>query len=134
MKRLAEGNFQNAWGGIASLTLALPIIWTDASTRGFSLQDIARWMSAKPAQLAGCATKKGAISPGHDADLVILAPEEEFVVTEAHLHYRHRVSPYLNQRLRGVVKKTFLRGNLVFDQGQFPGDPAGRECRRQSPD
>jgi len=133
MKRLAEGNFQKAWGGIASLSLALPIIWTKASTRGFSLEDLARWMSAGPARLAGCASKKGAIVPGYDADLVIFAPQEEFVVTEANLHYRHRVSPYLNERLRGVVKKTFLRGREVFAEGAFPGDPAGRECRLSQP-
>jgi allantoinase len=128
MKGLAEGHFRKAWGGIASLSVALSVMWTEARKRGFSLGDIARWMGERPARLAGCDQRKGAIGPGCDADLVVFAPEEEFVVTEERLHYRHRVSPYLGERLAGVVKKTFLRGECVFDGGEFPGEPAGREC------
>jgi allantoinase len=130
MKRLGEGSFQKAWGGIAGLSMALPVIWTSAERRGFSLQDMARWMAEGPARLAGCAGRKGRIAEGCDADLVVFAPEEEFLVTEDRLHYRHRVSAYLGQRLRGVVKKTFLRGACVFDGGEFPGEIGGQECRR----
>jgi allantoinase len=87
-------------------------------------------MSEGPARLAGCDARKGRIAEGYDADLVVFAPEEEFVVTVDRLHYRHRVSPYLGERLAGVVKKTFVRGTCVFSDGQFPGEPGGRECRR----
>ena len=127
MKRIAEGDFRTAWGGIASLSIALPLMWTDASKRGFTLLDLARWMSAEPARLAGCETRKGRIAAGYDADFVVLDPESEFVVTEDRLHYRHTLSPYLGETLRGVVKATYLRGNLVFDGGKFPGEPGGRE-------
>lgn len=130
MKRLEEGNFQKAWGGIAGLSLALPVIWTEARGRGCSLAHVVRWMAEGPARLAGCARRKGSIEAGYDADLVVFAPEEEFTVTEDRLHYRHRVSAYLGERLAGVVKKTFVRGTCVFDGGEFPGEPAGRECRR----
>src|SRR5271154_1663828 len=41
MKRLETGNFKTAWGGIASLSVALPVMWTEASRRGFTLRDIA---------------------------------------------------------------------------------------------
>lgn len=130
MKRRVEGNFQKAWGGISGLSVALPVIWTEARHRGFSLRDIALWMAERPARLAGCDQRKGSIAEGYDADLVVFAPEEEFAVTEERLHYRHRVSPYLGERLRGAVKKTFVRGTCVFDDGQFPGEPRGQECRR----
>jgi allantoinase len=130
MKRLGERNFQTAWGGIATLSLALPVMWTDASRRGFSLADIARWMAEGPARLAGCETNKGGIAKNFDADFVAFEPETEFIVTEDHLYYRHRVSPYLGEKLRGVVKATYLRGNCVFADGQFPGGPSGRELRR----
>lgn len=130
MKELAEGNFRRAWGGISGISLALPVIWTEASRRGFSLQDMVRWMAEGPARLAGCGDRKGSIAEGYDADLVVFAPEQEFLVTEDRLHFRHRVSAYLGERLNGVVEKTFVRGTCVFDGGQFPGEPRGRECRR----
>jgi allantoinase len=97
MKRLVEGNFRTAWGGIASLSVALPVMYTEASHRGFSLIDIARWMSEAPAQLAGCHSHKGRLAPGFDADFVVFDPEREFVVSEDRLYYRHPVSPYLGE-------------------------------------
>jgi allantoinase len=129
MKRLAEGNFQTAWGGIASLSVALPVMHTEATKRGFSLTDIARWMSEAPASLAGCDKRKGRLAPGYDADFVVFEPETEFVVTEDRLHYRHPVTPYLGEKLRGTVKATYLRGQLVFDNGKFPREPIGVEYR-----
>jgi allantoinase len=130
MKRLSERNFQSAWGGIAGLSLALPVMWTEARARGFTLSDIARWMAEGPARLAGCQTRRGRIAKGFDADFVVFEPEAEFVATEDHLHYRHRVSPYLGEKLRGVVKATYLRGDCLFSDGNFPGEPKGREFRR----
>jgi allantoinase len=127
MKRLTEGNFQTAWGGIASLSVALPLMWTEASSRGFTLLDLTQWMSAEPARLAGCDSRKGRIAPGYDADFVIFDAEREFVVTEEKLYYRHAVSPYMDETLRGVVKATYLRGKPVFVEGQFPGEPEARE-------
>lgn len=129
MKRLAEGNFASAWGGIASLSVALPVIHTEATRRGFSLCDIARWMAEGPAKLAGCDDRKGRIAAGYDADFVIFDTDSEFEVSEHRLYYRHPVSPYLGEMLRGEVKATYLRGSLVFRAGEFPGDPAGREYR-----
>jgi allantoinase len=130
MKRLAEGDFRSAWGGIASLSLALPLMYTEASKRGFSLSDIANWMSEAPATLAGCHAEKGRLAAGHHADFVVFDPESEFLVSEDRLHYRHPVSPYLGEKLRGVVKATYLRGRKVFSDGEFPGEPTGMEYRR----
>jgi allantoinase len=127
MKRLDEGNFRTAWGGIASLSIAVSLVWTDASRRGFTLLDLSHWMSAAPARLAGCDARKGKIAAGYDADFVVFDPEGEFVVSEDNLHYRHPVSPYMGERLRGIVKATYLRGNLIFADGKFPGEPGGRE-------
>jgi allantoinase len=127
MKRLAEGKFRTAWGGIPSLSLALPLIYTEAAKRGFTLSDIVRWMAEAPAALAGCASRKGRLAPGYDADFVVFDTESTFVVTEDRLHYRHRVSPYLGETLRGTVKATYLRGAPVFSDGQFPGEPIGHE-------
>ncbi len=105
-------------------------MWTEANGRGFTLCDIARWMAEGPARLAGCEKRKGRIAKGFDADFVVFEREAEFVATEEHLHYRHRVSPYLGEKLRGVVKATYLRGDCVFADGEFPGEPIGHELRR----
>jgi allantoinase len=129
MKCCEEGNFRQAWGGIASLSMALPVVWTEAKARGFDLNDLARWMSEKPAKLAGCDNRKGMLTPGCDADVVVFDPEQEFSVTEDRLHHRHPISPYLGEKLCGVVKRTYLRGQLVFRDGAFVGEPAGQEVR-----
>jgi allantoinase len=130
MKRLADGNFRKAWGGIPSLSIALPVMHTEATKRGFALTDIARWMAEAPAKLAGCHTRKGRLAAGSDADFVVFDPESEFVVSEDRLHYRHPVSPYRGEKLRGLVKATYLRGRRVFSDGEFPGEPIGEEHRR----
>ena len=132
MKRLEEKSFKNAWGGIASLSMALPLMWTEARQRGFTLNDLTRWTAEAPARLAGCSARKGRIAEGFDADFVIFEPETEFVVTEDRLYYRYPVSPYLGKKLRGVVKATYLRGQVVFSDGQFSAAARGREIPRQS--
>jgi allantoinase len=106
------GDFGSAWGGIASVQLALPVVWTYGRERGCSLADVARWMAAVPARTAGLAAK-GAIAVGRDADLVAFAPDAEFVVTAEMLHNRHKLTPYLGQRLTGVVRRTWLRGRDI---------------------
>jgi allantoinase len=132
MKRMVEGDFRAAWGGISSLSLSLSVMWTEASGRGFALSDLASWMAEGPARLAGCGEKKGRLAVDCDADFVVFDPEAEWAVTEAQLHYRHAVSPYLGERLRGRVLLTFLRGQCVFQKGEFPSGPGGREYTRKS--
>ena len=130
MKRLGERNFQTAWGGIASLSAALPVMHTETCLRGFSLLELASWMSSAPAKLAGCEKRKGKIAAGYDADLLIFDPDSEFVLQQSHLHYRHPVSPYLGEKVRGKVQATYLRGHLAFKDGNFSDEPRGQECRR----
>jgi allantoinase len=127
MKRFAEGNFQTAWGGIPSLSVALPVMYTEARARGFSLMDIARWMSEAPAKLVGCQREKGKIAAGYDADLVVFDENSKFLVTPERLHHRHSFSPYLGETLQGEVKATYVRGRLVFADNAFHGKPEGRE-------
>ncbi len=110
LKLQAEGDFLRAWGGIASLQLRLPAVWTGAAARGLALEQMAELLCAGPARLAGLEGCKGAISPGCDADLVLWNPEEEFVVQETTLAHRHGLTPWLGRRLKGTVQATFVRG------------------------
>jgi allantoinase len=108
-KCLDTGDFGAAWGGIASVQLGLPAIWTEAAARDIPLTDVVRWMATAPAALTGLADR-GAIAPGQQADLCIFAPDERFVVDPARLQQRNPISPYAGKELRGVVKQTWLHG------------------------
>lgn len=119
LKQLQSGDFMKAWGGIASLQLALPVLWTIAKSNNASLNDLALWLCEKPALLAGLQNSKGKIAKGFDADLVVMDEEEKFLVTENIIQHKHKVTPYLNKELSGVVKQTYLAGVKVFDNGSF---------------
>ena len=130
MKCMDTGNFLQAWGGISSLQLGLPVMWTKLNRRNYSLNHLVRWMCGGPARLAALDTRKGAIAAGYDADIVIWNPEKRFTVRPEMLHHRHKLTPYLNQPLRGEVEATFLRGAMIYDRGQFLGTPQGALLRR----
>jgi allantoinase len=112
LKLAGDGDFAVAWGGIASLQLGLPIVWTEARRRGIRLERVVDWMSTAPARFAGLAAK-GAIEVGRAADLAVFAPDESFTVDAAALEHRHPVTPYDGRELTGVVRATYLAGERV---------------------
>jgi allantoinase len=124
LKRIDEGDFVNAWGGIASLQIGMAVVWTAARTRDVDQRDLARWLSTTPARLAGLERRKGAIAVGLDADLVIWDPGAAWTVDAGALYHRHPITPYHGQRLRGRVVRTFVRGAVVYDDG-IVGPPRG---------
>lgn len=112
--KASGGDFFSAWGGIASLQLSLPAVWTVVRGLGFGPERIAEWMSAAPAQIAGLVGRKGVLAPDHDADIVVWEPEESFVVDAASLLHRHKVTPYAGRGLFGVVRATMVGGRFAF--------------------
>jgi allantoinase len=114
-------DFGVAWGGIASVQLGLPAVWTGARSRGFSLVDVVQWMGSGPAALVGL-EDRGRIAVGMQADLVRFAPEASFTVSAAALKHRNAVSAYDGRELVGEVRETWLRGVPVSDQDE----PRGR--------
>ncbi len=115
LKKLDEGDFGNAWGGISSLSLGLMSIWTRASERGHSLDTLAKWMCHAPSVFAGVSKTKGSLEAGKRADFVLFDPDAEQTLEEEHLFFRHRVSPYLGKKVRGKIHATFLGGEQIFD-------------------
>jgi allantoinase len=130
MKLPGEGDFMRAWGGIASLQLSLPAVWTEAASRGYAVPRLAGWMCRGPARLAGLEKWKGTIAVGCDADLVIWNPSAKFVVEPSELHHRHKITPYAGRTLKGVVDTTILRGRKIYERGEFCASPTGRVLHR----
>jgi allantoinase len=141
LKHRNSGRFDHAWGGIASLGLALPVVWTGLRAHDVSENDslayVTKWLSAQPARLAGLAGQKGALHPGLDADIVVFDPDVQWTVTENDLHFRHKVSPYLGAQLRGQILETWLRGECIYKHpvpnltsNLVHTHPRGQELRR----
>ena len=126
LKRRDSGDFGDAWGGIASLQLGLPAVWSEARRRGHGLADVVRWMCEAPADLVGLRTK-GRLAPGCDADLCVFAPDEELTVDPTRLRHRHPVTPYAGRTLTGTVRQSWLRGAPIDPDGEPAGTLLTRE-------
>jgi len=121
LKRLEAGDFSLAWGGISSLQLGLPVVWTEARRRGHTLAEVMLWMAARPAAYLGI-TSKGRIEVGRSADFSVFAPDETFEVDAAALRHRNPVTPYQGRTLSGVVRQTYLGGERVVIGGPPRGN------------
>jgi len=110
-KDLDGGDFGRAFGGISSLQLALPALWTQAARAGFGLPDVCRWMAQAPAALAGL-TDRGVVAPGRRADFCVFDPDASWVVRGAELRHRHPITPYEGVELTGAVRQMW-RGGLL---------------------
>ncbi len=129
LKKMELGNFKEAWGGIAGLQFSLPVIWTEMVSRGLTLEYLSNLMAQSTTQFLKIKGKSGKIEVGMDADLVVWDPEALFTFNESQIYHRHKVTPYLGKKLQGIVKKTFVRGQCVYDLGKFTG-PLGQEVSR----
>ncbi|KAK9325922.1 hypothetical protein V1517DRAFT_313019 [Lipomyces orientalis] len=114
LKDLEVGDFFKSWGGVSGLGLGLSILWTEASKRGIGLEKVSEWTTRNTARQVGLQGRKGEIAIGYDADFVVFDPELEFVVTEDKIHFKNKISPYKGLTLKGLVEKTYLRGNCIY--------------------
>jgi allantoinase len=130
MKRREAGDFMQAWGGISSLQLRLPVMWTLLRERGFSIAQLVEWLARAPARLVGLEKRKGTIAVGLDADIVIWNRDATFSVEPSMIEHRHKLTPYMGQTLCGRVEATYLRGEKIYERGQFAPEPVGRLLKR----
>ncbi len=132
LKRSDVGDFSAAWGGISSLQLGLPVVWSEARARGYPFTAMARWMSEAPARIAGLDDRKGRIAAGLDADLVAWDPDGDLTVEAGHLHARHKLTPYLGRALKGRVLATYLRGTPIYEGERHAATPHGKPLHHRS--
>ena len=125
LKHIDTGDIENAWGGISSLQFGLSIIWTEAQQRSYSLLDVINWMATEPANFAGLGDRKGQIACGYDADIVVFDPKTSYQIDPKMIKYRHKITPYEGRKVSGIVKRTYVRGQLVYSDNQLLGKPIG---------
>ncbi len=123
---LKAKKFSEAWGGIASLQVSLPSVWTKVKQRGIGIEKVSEWMSGNTAKLVGLDKAKGKIAIGYDADLLVWNPDERFSVIPDSLYHKNKISAYHDEELYGVVKTVFVRGEKVYDKGKFGDSPIGK--------
>jgi allantoinase len=130
LKHLDHGDVERAWGGIASLQFGLPVVWTEARRRGLTLPEISALLSEGPARIARISGYKGRLAAGCDADVIVFDPEAPLTITPACIEHRHKVTPYAGESLFGVVRATYLRGELIYAEGEHVDAPRGEWIRR----
>lgn len=132
LKCSGSGDFSKAWGGISSLQLSLPAVWTEAARRGHGPERVAHWLCVEPARLVGLFGRKGVIASGADADLCVWDPDATWRAEGAALHHRHKLTPYDTREMRGAILATYLRGRPVFDGRAVSARASGRWVRRSN--
>lgn len=125
LKQKGNGDYLEAWGGIPSLQWGLAVMYTEGMNRGHSFGDLAKWMSFNTSSLIGISHRKGKIEVGYDGDLVVFNPTKQFQVDKSSLVHKNKLSPYEGYQLSGVVEKTIVRGQVVYDNGKFIEIPQG---------
>ncbi len=144
----ANGNFFRAWGGISSLGLGLPILWTEMDkgilqadeteksghraypsspdTHALLLQ-VSAWLSSNPARLVGLDRQKGRLEAGFDGDVLVFDPERFWTIESSDMKFKHKMSPYQGRIMKGKVMETWLRGQRIYKDGEIVGErPRGR--------
>ncbi|ODQ58303.1 hypothetical protein WICANDRAFT_33944 [Wickerhamomyces anomalus NRRL Y-366-8] len=116
LKNLAKGDFFSAWGGIASVGLGLPVLYTEGLKLSppVTLVDIVKWTSKNTAKQVGLSHKKGDLKVGYDADMVIFDPFTTQTISNATTYFKNKLTAYDGFELQGRVMETILRGNSVF--------------------
>ena len=125
----ALGNIWLAKSGFGGTEYLLPALVSEGVRRGLSLNRIAALSSGNPAKRFGL-NSKGDIAPGLDADLVLVDPRETWTVRARDSASTQGYTPFEGIELSARVKATFLRGSVIYDNGEVAGSPRGRYLHR----
>ncbi|MBS1493871.1 MAG: allantoinase AllB [Bacteroidetes bacterium] len=129
---LKARKFSDAWGGIASLQVSFPAVWTKAKERGIGIDKVSEWMSLNTSKLVGLDNYIGTIEKGKYADFTIFNSEESFIVEPDSLHHKNKISAYHHEKLFGKVHTVFSNGEKIFNEGKFSAEPKGKIILRNN--
>ena len=120
------GDFFSAWGGVSSVGLGLPILWTEMARRGLTVSesaivDVVNWCCINTAAQVGLVKQKGDLAVGFDGDVCVFDDNAEWTVEPSTMLFRNKCSPYQGKTMRGQVQETWLRGRQVFVRGGVNG-------------
>lgn len=117
LKSMSSYSLMSSWGGISSLQYGLPLMWSEGKKRGLTVQDVLRLMATNTAKYANLSGRKGRLDVGFDADIIVWDPHESFTIDQAEILHKNKLTPYLGWKLSGVIHHTYVRGQLVFSNG-----------------
>jgi allantoinase len=131
-----KGDFFSAWGGISSVGLGLPILWSEMTRRGLTgpdsaITDVVTWCCSNTAAQVGLERQKGELAVGFDGDICVFDDKAQWTVEPSTMLFRNKCSPYQGKTMTGQVRETWLRGQKVFVTGEANSGFVGKECSGQ---
>ena len=117
-----EGSFLDLPYGLPGVETLLPLLYSEGVRNGYlPLTALPRLLVEGPARVNGLYPRKGTLSIGSDADIVIFDPEKEWTIHAENLHMTTDFSPYEGMTVHGAVETTILRGRIAYADGTFQG-------------
>lgn len=109
--------------GITAMQLCFPLFFDEAvNKRGLPVEKFVDMSSTAAAKRYDIYPEKGALNIGSDADIVIFDPDEKWIIKNEDLFYLEKWTPNVGSEVTGRVKKTLVRGKVVFDNGEIVGE------------
>jgi len=124
-------DFTKIPNGVMGVENLYPYMLSEANKGSLSFERVVELCSSTPARIFGCASDKGAIAPGFDADIVLYDPSLDFVISQKNMHSTIDYTIWEGTAIKGYPVRTYSRGVLVYKDGEFRGTPGhGRFVRR----
>ncbi len=118
---LSEGNIFRCPGGAPGIETRVPLLFSEGVLKGrLTLPRFVSVLCEAPARLLGL-KNKGCLEPGYDADIVVLDPREEHIISAQTLHQQCDYTPFEGLMVRGWPRDVWLRGERLIDRGEFKG-------------
>lgn len=123
-KDIGKNIFSKTPNGLPGVETLLPLVYSEGVVkRELSPNQLVEILAYNPARIFGLYPRKGAIEEGSDADLVIFNPEREVKIQASELRMNVDYSPYEGLTLKGIPEITISRGEIIYEQGNFPASP-----------